>query len=282
MPTTYTSLTIGARTKKVKDYFGARRDAEGHGEPHRRGVGREALRLHRRPAIREMQKSGWRATGPDAESWMSARSTRGDAEVVGALLAAGCQREGRRRERRHAGDARRGSRQRRDRSRLLLAAGADPTARDGAGRNAADRARDGMAAGPASEQFVDMILRLLDRRNDASCAVLRSFRCCWRMTTVAARPHRRHGRLDDRRHAGVQVAARGAAERQRRRDEPVRLLADEGASRTGRSSTRAINAQRSDVDRGALRRGRHREEAGRGGDHRRRERRLPGTCRRST
>ena len=43
--------------------------------------------------------------------------------------------------------------------RLLLAAGADPTARDRHGRNAADRARDGLAGG-APKQY-DLILRLL-------------------------------------------------------------------------------------------------------------------------
>jgi ankyrin repeat protein len=43
--------------------------------------------------------------------------------------------------------------------RLLLAAGADPTARDADGRNAADRARDGLASGERREY--DLILRLL-------------------------------------------------------------------------------------------------------------------------
>jgi len=43
--------------------------------------------------------------------------------------------------------------------RLLLAAGADPAARDRDGRNAADRARDGLATGKA-RQF-ELILRLL-------------------------------------------------------------------------------------------------------------------------
>ena len=43
--------------------------------------------------------------------------------------------------------------------RLLLAAGADPTARDRHGRNAADRARDGLAAGAA--KHYDLILRML-------------------------------------------------------------------------------------------------------------------------
>jgi hypothetical protein len=42
---------------------------------------------------------------------------------------------------------------------LLLAAGADPSARDRHGRNAADRARDGLAAG-APRPF-ELILKLL-------------------------------------------------------------------------------------------------------------------------
>jgi len=43
--------------------------------------------------------------------------------------------------------------------RLLLAAGGDPTARDRFGRNAADRARDGIAAG--TPKPFDLILKLL-------------------------------------------------------------------------------------------------------------------------
>jgi len=43
--------------------------------------------------------------------------------------------------------------------RLLLAAGADPTARDSEGRNAADRARDAMAKGKARDY--ELIIRLL-------------------------------------------------------------------------------------------------------------------------
>ena len=71
-------------------------------------------------------------------------------------------------------------------------------------------------------------------------------------------PHRRARRLDDRRHAGVQVAARGAPERARRRDEPVRVLAD--ASREPDwevlEPRRQRRAQRSDCS--AVRARRHR------------------------
>ena len=48
-------------------------------------------------------------------------------------------------------------------------------------------------------------------------------------------PHHRARRFDHRRHAGVPVAARGAPERARRRDEPVRVLADEVRAASGRS-----------------------------------------------
>ena len=46
--------------------------------------------------------------------------------------------------------------------RLLLAAGADPSARDRHGRNAADRARDGLAAAGAPKQFKLILLLLTD------------------------------------------------------------------------------------------------------------------------
>ena len=162
---------------------------------------------------------------------------------------------------------------------MLLAAGADPAARDRDGRNAADRARDGLATGKA-RQF-ELILRLLtDEASDSVFRIGRSVSlsavllCCCRHDTDQG-AHRGHGGLDDGRHAGVQVTARVAAERQRRRDEPVRLLADEGASRLGgRQPGHQRAAQRS--DRGALRGGRHRAEAGSGRDHRGRQRRLPG------
>ena len=158
LPTTYTSLTVGSRTKKVKDYFEAPeklRDLE-----HRIDVVSDAKRyvFITGAAIREMQKTGWRATGADARDWMMRAIYPGDADVVGALLAAGY-------------DAKSADEQGvtllmraaeagySEPVRLLIAAGADKTARDRAGRNAADRARDGLASG-APRQY-DAILKLL-------------------------------------------------------------------------------------------------------------------------
>ena len=48
--------------------------------------------------------------------------------------------------------------------RLLLAAGADPTARDRHGRNAADRARDGLADGRTRAKPVRVDPAAADRR----------------------------------------------------------------------------------------------------------------------
>jgi hypothetical protein len=105
-----------------------------------------------------MQQAGWRATGGDADEWMRRAISTRDIEVVSALLAAGYNARAmdedhvtlvmRAAESGHAETVRR-----------LLAAGADPTARDKAGRNAADRARDGLASGAARE--FDLILKLL-------------------------------------------------------------------------------------------------------------------------
>ena len=143
-PTTYTTLTIGSRSKKIKDYV----------------AGPAILKQMQRridevsdakryvfisgAAIREMQAKGWRATGDDAKDWMRRALYGADADVVGALLAAGF-------------DARTADQDRvtllmiaaeignAEVVKLLLAAGADPTARDSSGRNAADRARDRLA-----------------------------------------------------------------------------------------------------------------------------------------
>jgi hypothetical protein len=109
-------------------------------------------------AIREMQKTGWRASGDDAKGWMMRALYGGDADVVGALLAAGYNAKTadengvtllmRAAEIGYAEPVRQ-----------LIAAGADKTARDRAGRNAADRARDGMGSG-APRQY-ELILKLL-------------------------------------------------------------------------------------------------------------------------
>jgi len=158
LPTTYTSLTIGPRTKTVKNYFKAPeklRDLE-----NRIDVVTDAKRyvFISGAAIREMQKTGWRATGADARDWMRRAIYTGDADVIGALVAAGY----------NANEAdengvtllmRAAEAGYSEPVRLLIAAGADKTLRDRGGRNAADRARDGLASG-APRQF-DAILKLL-------------------------------------------------------------------------------------------------------------------------
>ena len=158
LPTTYTSLTIGPRTKTVKNYFKAPeklRDLE-----NRIDMVSDAKRyvFITGAAIREMQKTGWRATGKDADDWMMRGIYAGDSDVVGALLAAGFNAK--------AVDENGVTLLMRaaeigysEPVRLIIAAGADKTARDRGGRNAADRARDGLAAGPP-RQF-DAILKLL-------------------------------------------------------------------------------------------------------------------------
>ena len=165
-PTTYTTLTIGSRSKKIKDYV----------------AGPAILKQMQRridevsdakryvfisgAAIREMQAKGWRATGDDAKDWMRRAIYGVDADVVGALLAAGF-------------DARTVDESRvtllmiaaeignAEVVKLLLAAGADPTARDSGGRNAADRVRDRLAdpAGRATPRGYtrdyELVLKLL-------------------------------------------------------------------------------------------------------------------------
>jgi len=158
LPTTYTSLTIGTRSKTVKNYFKAPeklRDLE-----NRIDLVSDAKRyvFISGAAIREMQKTGWRATGADARDWMQRAIYAGDADVIGALVAAGYDP--------NAADENGVTLLMRaaevgysEPVRLLIAAGADKTLRDRGGRNAADRARDGLASG-APRQY-DAILKLL-------------------------------------------------------------------------------------------------------------------------
>jgi membrane dipeptidase len=137
-PTTYTSLTIGSRTKKIKDYVA--------GPP----------RLKELEARIDDVSGVKKYVAPDGR--LLDAVARGDANGVRAMLAGGvsartADEDGVTLVMRAAaaGNA--------ETVRLLLAAGADPTARDRHGRNAADRARDGLAAG-APKQF-ELILRLL-------------------------------------------------------------------------------------------------------------------------
>ncbi len=145
LPTTYTTLTIGARTKKIKDYYGgppalqqieARIDAVS-------GV-RGYVTIDGK-AIRQMEAKGWRPTGDDAVVWMNDALYAGDADAVRALLAAGMDARARDDDgvtlvmkAAASGDP--------DTVRAVLAAGGDPTARDRSGRNAADRARNAQAS----------------------------------------------------------------------------------------------------------------------------------------
>ena len=137
-PTTFTSLTIGSRTKKIKDYVAGPpklKDIEAkidevsgvlkYVAPDRKLV--EAIENGHADGVRALLAAGANVKVADADGVtlvMRAAAT-GNAETV----------------------------------RLLLAAGADPTARDRHGRNAADRARDGLAAGTPKQY--DLILRML-------------------------------------------------------------------------------------------------------------------------
>jgi len=137
-PTVYTSLSTGGRTKKVMNYV----------------AGPQKLKdLEER--IDQVAGTQKYVKGLDK---LEAAIAAGDAAVVRSLLAAGADARAADEHRvtlvmraAEAGNA--------EIVRLLLAAGADPTARDRDGRNAADRARDGLASGKA-RQF-ELILRLL-------------------------------------------------------------------------------------------------------------------------
>jgi membrane dipeptidase (peptidase family M19)/uncharacterized protein DUF6438/ankyrin repeat protein len=137
-PTVYTSLTIGSRTKKVKNYVAGP------------------------PRLKEMEERIDEVAGTrkyvKGQDELLAAILAGDAAAVRALLAAGADAK--------AADADRVTLVMRaaevgkaETVRLLLVAGADPTARDRFGRNAADRARDGLASNAPKEY--ELILRLL-------------------------------------------------------------------------------------------------------------------------
>ena len=147
-PTTYTTLRIGNRTKKVQDYVAGP------------------------PKLKDIEAKIDDVSGvkkyvvPDKNLLEAVES--GDPEAVQALLAAGANAK--------AADEqgvtlvmRAAASGNAETVRLLLAAGADPTMRDRQGRNAADRARDGLAAGltagalakAVTPKQYDLILRLL-------------------------------------------------------------------------------------------------------------------------
>jgi hypothetical protein len=157
-PTTYTTLTIGTRSKKIKDYVAGPKVLKDMQRRIDEVSGAKGYVYISGAVIREMQAKGWRATGGDARDWMTSAIYRADHEVVAALLAAGFDAKTvvnsvtllmRAAEVGHA-----------ETVRVLLAAGADPTARDSTGRNAADRARDGLASSYGPRDFA-LILKLL-------------------------------------------------------------------------------------------------------------------------
>jgi hypothetical protein len=137
-PTTYTSLTIGSRTKKVKNYVAGP------------------------PRLKEMEERIDQVAGTlkyvKGQDKLLAAIVAGDADAVRALLDGGADAKG-------ADDVgvtlvmRAAEVGNAEIVRLLLKAGADPTARDRFGRNAADRARDGLAANVRKDY--ELILRLL-------------------------------------------------------------------------------------------------------------------------
>jgi hypothetical protein len=137
-PTTYTSLTVGSRTKKIKNYVAGP------------------------PRLKEMEERIDEVAGTKkyvrGDGKLLAAIQDGDVATVRTLLAAGADAKAMDNDRvtlvmraAELGNA--------DAVRLLLAAGGDPTARDRFGRNAADRARDGLASGIAKQY--ELILRLL-------------------------------------------------------------------------------------------------------------------------
>jgi hypothetical protein len=144
LPTTTVTLAMGARSKTINDYYGAPAALK---EIEARIDAVSRARDYVRPGAalaRQMRLQGWRATDGDAAAWMARAVTSGDAETVKALLDAGANAR--------AADAdgvtlvmKAAASGDPDTMRVLLAAGGDPTARDRSGRNAADRARDGLA-----------------------------------------------------------------------------------------------------------------------------------------
>ena len=145
-PTTWTSLTVGQRTKRIKDYVA--------GPPKLKEIekkiddvsGAKGYVSVNGKAIADMRKTGWRATSTEGTAWLWRAAATGDADVIRALLAAGADAKQVRpddavtlvMQAAASGDA--------ESVRVLVEAGADPTLRDRAGRNAADRARDGIEA----------------------------------------------------------------------------------------------------------------------------------------
>jgi hypothetical protein len=143
LPTTTVTLAMGARSKTIKDYYSAPAALkEIEAQIDKVSGARDYVRPDAALA-RQMRLQGWRATDDEAMAWMIRAVMSGDAETVKALLDAGA--------RARATDSdgvtlvmRAAESGDPETVRALLAAGGDPTARDRWGRNAADRARDGI------------------------------------------------------------------------------------------------------------------------------------------
>lgn len=167
LPSTYTTLTLGGRTKKIKDYFGAPAELRQFEARIDTASGARGYVAVNAAAIRELRAQGWRPTGEDAARWLQTAIYRGDVETAVALLSAGMNARAANAdgvtlvmEAAESGDP--------ETVRAVLAAGGDPTARDRMGRNAADRARDGLARArpglveaPGRPRDYALILRLL-------------------------------------------------------------------------------------------------------------------------
>jgi membrane dipeptidase len=171
-PTTYTSLAVGGRTKKIKDYVAGPPKLKELEAKIDQVSGVKGYVSVSGKVIADMQKTGWRATSDDAADWLWRAAAEGDADVIQALIAAGANAKMVRPEdgvslvmqAASSGDA--------ESVRLLIDAGADQTLRDRGGRNAADRARDGIEMLRASAEHpgvpatghprqYDLILKLL-------------------------------------------------------------------------------------------------------------------------
>jgi membrane dipeptidase len=142
-PTIWTSLTAGGRTKRIKDYVsGPPKLKEIEAKIDQVAGVKEHVSVDGK-VIADLRQTGWRATTDEAVAWLWRAAADGDADVIRGLLAAGADATRVRddgvtlvMQAAASGDA--------ESVRLLIEAGVDPALRDRGGRNAADRARDGL------------------------------------------------------------------------------------------------------------------------------------------